>query len=920
MSLLTTPTFIIGLGGLGNIVARLIWQRYLTSGRDVPETVRIRSIDTAEQSSHELAPRLPDEMFTKLGEFQANQVIQRLDLYPRVARWWKYPPNAFAPGYIENGAGAKRPVGRLVFFEQFGKVYEAFRSDLTGPKQAHVQQALIEQELGQVRNTPRVFIVGSVAGGTCSGTFIDTAFLVRHLLAQQGYEAGGATITAVLGMPSVIHLKSGDEGSSQARQRQVNALAALSELDGLMQGWQPGEVRLDYPPPVGAFEPQPALFNQVYLFTDRKVHGVTFDRQEDVLQRVAHFVFGQVALGMGQKTLDVLDNFKRYFDPAERAVVDGLPAIYGAFGVEWLEVPHDRLVAKWCAEIAEPIAARVNDFEWGEERRRSLDVAARGVLAVATGGLASYEGLKTVIELVEAATAIALNMKGMPDLQPFFERIQQAKDRRDIEDAVRTFDLQLPTTLDTVRRLARTLPPEDQDEAWVRQVAADLQMNPSFRAGGAQRVLEALARLLSKVNEVGQLVETVDEILKRCGGGLFRRVASSPAVDWAQRRAHEQARVAVRTAFGGRATRLVALLQKQAATMESLRAATKAEAKHLGELNVSSWAPPADSWMLGEADIDAAVSAHRDQVIDAVVQSVSESLAKALVDPTPREGTVLREYLGRIFAEETRKAIERESMHLTRRPDDAAQRIVNRLETCEPMAQLQESGVDYLEVMADDRRATPLKFVLTDMQGEERQRLERWARDQRREGGEQVAFEVAESGDPLRDDALHLTFGWPLWLFSEIRQAVRTVEQLSPDHSVLRSARIMGEVERCGEHFVRPLRGEQSELLFAYAVVTGAIRPVRVDRVVFDSGRFPGQADANGLADALERFRRSGLNRAFKAHLDREQADPAVFRQKINERLLLIDSQLKDVPQALQGTLGRYRELVGKDVSNIVVL
>ena len=228
MAQLTTPTFIIGLGGIGNIVTRLVWERFTASGRPLPSTLRIRSIDTAGQSDHELARPLPDSMFTRLGQFQSNDVIHNLSLFPKVQRWWNYPPNAFAHGFIDNGAGARRPVGRLAFFQEFSKVFEAIRGDLSVPLTDVVQRALFEANLGGVSRAPRVIIIGSLAGGTGSGTFLDVAFLTRYLFSQLGYLASAGTITGVFGLPSVIHLASGDPDSTQARERQVNTIGALS--------------------------------------------------------------------------------------------------------------------------------------------------------------------------------------------------------------------------------------------------------------------------------------------------------------------------------------------------------------------------------------------------------------------------------------------------------------------------------------------------------------------------------------------------------------------------------------------------------------------------------------------------------------------------------------------------------------------
>jgi hypothetical protein len=206
------------------------------------------------------------------------------------------------------------------------------------------------------------------------------------------------------------------------------------------------------------------------------------------------------------------------------------------------------------------------------------------------------------------------------------------------------------------------------------------------------------------------------------------------------------------------------------------------------------------------------------------------------------------------------------------------------------------------------------------MQGDERRRLEQWAREQRRAAGEQVAFEVAESGDPLRDDALHLTFGWPLWLFTEVQHCIRTLDQMSRDHSILRTARILGEIPVSQDHSIRPLDAHWSELLFAYAVVLGAVQPVRVDCVMFDRNHFPHESDATSLTDAMERFTRSGMNRTFKKYLSAEQANPAQFQQRVQQRLSEIDGRLNGVPDAVRPVLGRLRDAVERDLANIVVL
>ena len=483
MSRLTTPTFVIGLGGIGNLVIRLIHERYISSQRGVPDTVRLRSIDTAPQLANDVAAPCRQRCLRK-PEIQCerrNRIPVTLSESQEMVEVWK----VFSPlDSSKMEPERKRPVGRLVFFERFQRFHDALKADLEGPKHVEVQRRLQEQGLGRLSMTPRVFIVGSLAGGTASGTCIDTAFLVRHLLAQLGYDSGGATITAILGLPSVIHVVSNDENTDMGQQRKVNTAAALAELDFLMRGWNDGEVQLDYPGPVGAFSPRAPLFDQVYLFTNRKLHGNVFSQQRDILQRTAHFIFGQIALGAGEQTLAVLDNYKAKFNPAEQQVADGLIAIYGSFGVEWLEVPHDVLMREWCGRIGDDIGQRVRDFDWSREPRQNRE----RIVWQAFGQ--DYQPLQTAFEVINATPEAVGAVKGLPDVQAFLGQVQDATNKKDLATALQAFDAQLPGLRDPLRRLARRLPASNQDGAWARSFAADLLRQSAFRAGGARRMLE----------------------------------------------------------------------------------------------------------------------------------------------------------------------------------------------------------------------------------------------------------------------------------------------------------------------------------------------------------------------------------------------------------------------------------------------
>lgn len=191
----TTPTFVIGLGGIGQQVTFLLADRFENSRwSGVPPTIRIRSFDTAPEESYEI-PVSKFRRFTRLGQFDADQVIQNLHLYPEIREWWDY---YYTIGFIGEGAKSERPVGRLVFFRNLDRIYQTLLEDFRAPLADELQTQLIRDGLEQVSKRPLIYIIGSLAGGTCSGMLIDTAIVVRYLLHQLGYETGGINITAIL--------------------------------------------------------------------------------------------------------------------------------------------------------------------------------------------------------------------------------------------------------------------------------------------------------------------------------------------------------------------------------------------------------------------------------------------------------------------------------------------------------------------------------------------------------------------------------------------------------------------------------------------------------------------------------------------------------------------------------------------------
>ena len=150
VSMLTNPTFIIGLGGIGEKVTFLVADRFHNSHwRGVPETLRIRAIDTAPPEPRDI-PTSKYRYFTQLGQFDADEVIQYPDLYPEIENWWQY---ALTPGFINLGAGAERPVGRLVFFKNLDRINAVLTEDFRVPLADALQNSLIKAGLRAGKKT-----------------------------------------------------------------------------------------------------------------------------------------------------------------------------------------------------------------------------------------------------------------------------------------------------------------------------------------------------------------------------------------------------------------------------------------------------------------------------------------------------------------------------------------------------------------------------------------------------------------------------------------------------------------------------------------------------------------------------------------------------------------------------------------------
>lgn len=190
---LTRPALVVGLGGTGQSILTNLKASLLELGRGVlPSNVALLAFDTMPQAAAEAgiqereraiaSARLEENKeFIFLGgdTFRLAQAI-RDGRHPEMSSWFQaehylrsLPPAAFN---LSEGAGTARQFGRLAIFQ-----------DLARPATSRIV-ASIHSALQSIRpliedqRSLEIIVVGSLAGGTGSGLFIDLAFLLRSYL------------------------------------------------------------------------------------------------------------------------------------------------------------------------------------------------------------------------------------------------------------------------------------------------------------------------------------------------------------------------------------------------------------------------------------------------------------------------------------------------------------------------------------------------------------------------------------------------------------------------------------------------------------------------------------------------------------------------------------------------------------------
>lgn len=279
---MSRPGLIIGLGGTGQWVLTWLKRDLLTANNGVmPDNIKLLSIDTAtqleagaervtasgakEEGAEVGGVRLEKDEgeFIYIGGDSRPLALEVRDgVYPQINKWFQaqnwLASQAPAVFILDDGAGRIRQFGRLAVYKdvlgkQTGSVmWRAFRSAIQGVRATTSDARRLE-----------VIIVGSFAGGTGSGMFLDVALILRMLAQQLGVHH---VLRGFFALPSVF--TNAPDADMQAR-----TFAAWRELNRFMV------VNPDFPMPLieyaeddpqFAIHPDQRIFDACYLVDGKR--------------------------------------------------------------------------------------------------------------------------------------------------------------------------------------------------------------------------------------------------------------------------------------------------------------------------------------------------------------------------------------------------------------------------------------------------------------------------------------------------------------------------------------------------------------------------------------------------------------------------------------------------------------------------
>jgi hypothetical protein len=323
------PTLFLGIGGLAGLaLQRLRWRLHGEFGdlRRLP-IFRFLLLDTDRASLRQArqgaegralgpdevlhCPLFPPEHYRD----QSRSLLTWLD-----RRWLYGIPRTLQTEGL-------RPLGRLALVDHASSFLTALQQALLQVASPEARSAAVGFIGRGLRNeTPRIFVVASLGGGTGGGMLVDVAYAVRQVLGELG--VASSDVCAVL-----VHAF-GSQPAEKTRAR-VNAHATLREL----QHWSRRDTAFPGSPEQGlkAFGPDQAPFNDCYLLFQPEATGP--EGLEILIEQLAEYLLFDATRGGGH-----LDRLRLRSSAAPGTIT------VRSCGLSSLRFPREQLI-DWTSQV-----------------------------------------------------------------------------------------------------------------------------------------------------------------------------------------------------------------------------------------------------------------------------------------------------------------------------------------------------------------------------------------------------------------------------------------------------------------------------------------------------------------------------------------------------------------------------------------
>ena len=329
-------SLVIGLGGTGRDAVLHAKRHCLEVYGEVPPTTRFLVIDTTAADELQLEDRdiaLDRHEFMPLTVHGPDTLVR----YNEDIRSWF--PSDVSPRAVTAGAGQIRALGRLALHAN-AKV----RDSLNGLVNEINEWETTRQDKFEIFDDGKTLfasVVGSLAGGTGSGMFLDIAFLLR---ACDNIKPSDK-LTAYLLLPGAF------VGKPATRNVEPNSYAAIRELDYYMDlKSAPDPATFGFGGRPIEIAPQP--YNFVYLVNNVTQAGTVYRKVRHLTEFLGRGIF--MSLGASGKTAgDIWDNLAHQLTDQQK--IRGKSAHYSSFGLSELVYEPDAFIRRYALESAKQL-------------------------------------------------------------------------------------------------------------------------------------------------------------------------------------------------------------------------------------------------------------------------------------------------------------------------------------------------------------------------------------------------------------------------------------------------------------------------------------------------------------------------------------------------------------------------------------